>query len=439
MSIIRTTKWAPPFYLLTAYLAVALLRPHEYAVSPLIDVPVLPVLMIAGFVAWFLYGRRDFDAPQYFLAPMLLAVMCISMIASDWAGGALLIFRKYLPTIGLFLLIACTADSAARLKLLLKVIVLAATVMAFHGITQLESGTGWSGAELLAGRITYVGIFNDPNDLGMLFIATVPLVMYLYHDARFLLWRVTLMVSLLSVSYAIYLTNSRGTIVGLAATAAVYSWLRFGAFRTAILLAILGPLAIANAPSRLREMTAAGGIDDSALFRFEAWYEGFNMARLEPFFGVGADRFGEHFYMAAHNSFITALAELGFVGAFVWTAFLGLSLYMMYRFQRAALPAGIAGDSDETAEYLTQQRIARALMLSIVAFCSAGLFLSRTYDITLFIWCGLAVAHYQNCRRRWPDSTEVIRLQGNVAKIIVFWMCTLIISYLGMKVGLSLA
>jgi O-antigen ligase len=395
--------------------------------------------MLAGFVAWFLYGRRDFEAPQYYLAPLLLAVMCISMIASDWAGGAVLVFRNNLPSIGLFFLIACTADSAPRTRLLLKIIVLAATVMAWHGILQVESGTGWSGAELLAGRITYVGIFNDPNDLGMLFIASLPVLIFLYNDARFILWRLILVASFVSIIYAIYLTNSRGTVIGLAATAGVYFWSRFGLLRTAVLGAVLGPLAFILAPSRFRDMAEAGTLDDSALFRFEAWYEGFNMARLEPFFGVGVDRFSEHFFMTAHNSFVVALAELGFIGAFVWTAFLGLSLYMMYRFQRAEVPDDILENPGEIAAYLNQQKIARALMFSLVAFCSAGLFLSRSYDLTLFIWCGLAVAHYQNCRRRWPETTEVIGLKGNITKVIAFWIFTLVISYLGMKVGLSLA
>ncbi|HJP03551.1 MAG: O-antigen ligase family protein [Gammaproteobacteria bacterium] len=439
MSVIRINNWALPFYLLTAYVVIVLLRPHEYTLSPITDIPILPVLMLASFVAWFLYGRRDFEAPQFYLAPLLLVVMCLSMIASDWAGGAVLIFRKDLPIIGLFVLIACTADTTPRLVLLLKIIVLAATVMAWHGITQVESGTGWSGATLLSGRITYVGIFNDPNDLGLLFVTSIPVLLYLYYDASFFVWRALLIASLASILYAIYLTNSRGTIVGLAATVGFYFWLRFGLLRTAILVSVLGPLAFVMAPSRFREMLAAGELDDSALFRFEAWYAGFNMFRLEPFLGVGVGRFGEHFFMTAHNSFVVVLAELGFLGAFVWNAFLGLSLYMMYRFQRAGVPDDIIENPGEVAEYLTQQKMARALMFSLLAFCSAGLFLSRAFDITLFIWCGLVVAHYQNCRRRWPNITEVIQLKGNIMKVFYFWLFTVMVSYLGMKVGLFLA
>ena len=78
-------------------------------------------------------------------------------------------------------------------------------------------------------------------------------------------------------------------------------------------------------------------------------------------------------------------------------------------------------------------------MFSLLAFCSAGLFLSRAFDITLFIWCGLVVAHYQNCRRRWPNITEVIQLKGNIMKVFYFWLFTVMVSYLGMKVGLFLA
>ena len=50
------------------------------------------------------------------------------------------------------------------------------SIISIHGIEQVKLGTGWTGIGLSQGtRIQYVGIFNDPNDLGMLFVACVPM------------------------------------------------------------------------------------------------------------------------------------------------------------------------------------------------------------------------------------------------------------------------
>jgi putative inorganic carbon (HCO3(-)) transporter len=315
--------------------------------------------------------------------------------------------------------------------------VVAATVMAWHGITQMATGIGWSGAELIGGRIAYVGIFNDPNDLGLLFIATLPLMFHMLTDARSLLARGALLFATASVFYGIFLTNSRGTVLGFLALAGCYFWARFGMLRTVILGVILGPLALIFAPSRFKDM-GVDEMDDSALYRFEAWYEGFYMFRENPFLGVGVDRFDEHFFMTAHNSFVIIFSETGFLGSYVWTAFLGLSIYMMYKIQGTEIPPALATDATELAEFDDSRKIARTLMYCFVAFCAAALFLSRAYDISLFIWCGLAVAHHQNARRRWPEYIEVVKLQGHYLLVFSYWVGAFLVCYLGMKAGLML-
>ncbi len=56
------------------------------------------------------------------------------------------------------------------------VIVMCSVVLAVHGIEQARSGIGWTGVPIGEdGRIQYVGIFNDPNDLGLLFVAALPM------------------------------------------------------------------------------------------------------------------------------------------------------------------------------------------------------------------------------------------------------------------------
>ena len=64
--------------------------------------------------------------------------------------------------------------------------------------------------------------------------------------------------------------------------------------------------------------------DDSAYGRVEAWYEGIQMFKSSPVFGVGKGMFTDFNNLTAHNSYMLVLAELGFVGSIF---FLGLFFY----------------------------------------------------------------------------------------------------------------
>ena len=76
-------------------------------------------------------------------------------------------------------LLANTVDTRARMQAVMAVFVICASVLALHGIDQASTGIGWTGVELSQGtRIQYVGIFNDPNDLGMLFVMCLPMAFY---------------------------------------------------------------------------------------------------------------------------------------------------------------------------------------------------------------------------------------------------------------------
>ena len=111
---------------------------------------------------------------------------------------------------------------------LMSVMVLCATVLAMHGIGQHRSGIGWTGIPIGEdGRIQYVGIFNDPNDLGMLFVSVFPMAALLCKRAGFvgkLFW----FACILTLLYGVYLTNSRGAMLGVLVVIGAYIWYRRG-------------------------------------------------------------------------------------------------------------------------------------------------------------------------------------------------------------------
>lgn len=386
-----------PFFYALAYLAVVYLRPHEY-VPQLLTVPILPVLLVASVGLWLIRGSKDFSAAQYKLLPVLLLTMMASVAVNGWLGGTLQVAKDFGPIVALFFVLGTSSDTRTKLRLVALLHVAAAVVFAVHGIDQLETGTGWTGATVAQGsRITYLGFFNDPNDLALAFVVAVPMAIYFVVSTRSVVARAILVAGLGLILYGLLLTNSRGGVLALASLIGLFYLLRAGVAK-AMLVGLPVMLLIMAVPSRMANLSAG---EASAAGRVDAWYEGLQMLIYQPVLGVGKGNFTDHHAMTAHNSYVLVLAEMGLVGYFVWVSFIVLSAYMMYRVHLAPPP------QPEAQEWVEEQKMARTLLYSLCGFLAGAFFLSRSYNILLYVLCACAVAHYQNVRRLYPAFPAV--------------------------------
>jgi putative inorganic carbon (hco3(-)) transporter len=293
-------------------------------------------------------------------------------------------------------------------------------VLALHGIEQAQTGIGWTGVPLIQdGRIQYVGIFNDPNDLGMLFVLTLPMAIYLAsRGGMFGLRRLFWLGAGLTLLYGIYLTDSRGALLAVAAVLGVWLWRKRG-LMAATLLGGVGLAGLLLLPSRLNDLSPD---EESASGRVDAWYEGFQMFFSHPVLGVGADNFTDYNNLTAHNSLILVLAETGFVGFTLWLGFIGYCFWMMLAVLRhqPELP-----DARAAAAWGTERAIAMTLLLSLSGWLATAFFLSRSYAIVLYLLTALVVAAYANARRQFSSlpgfdlSSDWLRLTGVAAMTVV--------------------
>lgn len=403
------------FLAMLGYMLLVLIRPQDYpALGGEAPLPLLPAMLILAAVLWLISLRKRFDAPQYLILLLFFVALMLSNVANGWFGGALEQLGKFAPTVMAFVILANAADSRKRIVVAMATFVLCASVLALHGIGQSQTGVGWTGMHMSQEtRIQYVGIFNDPNDLGLLFVMCVPMAAYLASRGGLgkWLWRVALVL----LVYGIYLTDSRGTMLALLAVVGVYLWWRRGAVTAGLLAA--GALAVLMAlPSRMQEMDVS---EASAMGRVESWYEGLMMFRQHPLFGVGADMYSELYHLTAHNSFVLVLAETGIIGFTLWIAFVGYCFRMMLAAVRqppahvlAAIAgaerdgeqpggsAGTAGDDAAIRAWYEDRAIALALLLSLCGFFVGAFFLSRSYIVILYLLAALVVAHYTAMRSR---------------------------------------
>ncbi|MEP7041503.1 MAG: O-antigen ligase family protein [Dokdonella sp.] len=397
------------FLFILVYLVLVLVRPQEYPELVDLNLPLLPVTLFLALVGWLL-SKKNFQAPQYLLICAFLLVMMLSQVANGWAGGAIEQLTHFGPVVASFVVMANAVNTPRRVVIVMAVFVLCSTILAVHGIEQAELGIGWTGMPLVEdGRIQYVGIFSDPNDLGLLFAAVIPMAFYLSTRGGWLgLLRLFWLAAAATLMYGVYLTASRGALLAVAAIIGAYIWRRYG--RTAALvLGGLGFAAINMLPSRMQDMDAS---ESSAAGRVDAWYEGIQMFMAQPFFGVGSGNFTEHNYLTAHNSFVLVLAEMGFFGFTVWLAFVGYG-FMMTRAILRHQPT--PEDDQDAAAWKLEQELAATLFVSQCGFYVAAFFLSRSYVILLYLLSALVVGDYASARQRFP-SLPVFSLNGQLMR-----------------------
>lgn len=430
------------YFFMLMYLVLVLIRPQDY--PAVIDNPGPPLQPIALIMAagFFLFSqRKSFDAPQYLLIPIFLLVAMISKIANGWAGGALFVFFIFAPVVLAYVLLANTANTRERMQGVIAVFAICASVLALHGIEQVQLGVGWTGIELSQGtRIQYVGIFNDPNDLGMLFVMCLPFAFYLSSRGGLMgLRRLFWWIIIALLVWGAYLTNSRGTLLALVAMLGVYVWRKRGPFTAGMLgAAALGGLMML--PSRLQEMEVS---EESAMGRVESWYEGIWMFVHNPVFGIGAGGYSDLHELTAHNSFVLVLAETGIVGFTIWLAIVGYCFRMMLAVLKRDddiiddVPLDVP-DEVALADWQRDKALTLAFFMSLTGFFTAAFFLSRSYVVILYLLVALVVAHYSRMRQTYPSLPQ-FTLSKDVIRWPIYAVIGVIGLYLTVKVLLAMA
>ncbi|MEH8021004.1 MULTISPECIES: O-antigen ligase family protein [Rheinheimera] len=393
-----------PFLFLCIYMLLILVRPQEW-LEQFKDLPIIRLALLLAFASYLVLQKDKKLPPQVICCILLVPVMFLSGISNGWLTGGInsannFIISGVLPII----IFSGLTTTVARTRILMLIAIAAAMVMVNNGISQKNSpvGIGWSGSALSwLDRITYVGFFNDPNDLGMFFVMTLPFV-FLFFIRGGVLTKCIAGFCAAYILYGVYLTNSRGALLSIVAMAGLFSYLNWGKFKTILSAVLLSP-ALIFIFMKFRSIDVD---EESAAGRVDSWYEGMQLFLWKPLLGVGQGNFIEHHNITAHNSYVLALAELGISGYCLWMMFLLLTLYMVYPQRKInvitlpTIPENFASYREQVAftkEYeqiKNQKWLSDCLFYSMVGFAAAAFFLSRTYALVAYVFAGIAIAQY---------------------------------------------
>jgi len=324
------------------------------------------------------YGSARIKIAPNMLLLGLFACILMSHITHMNLSGMLTSCSSFFPNMLLFVLLVNTLVNERRLKITVWVIVILTFILGIEGIHQYYRGYGWAMQEPFFDsgrgefRIRWIGIFNDPNDLALLYVVGASfLVSFIFSKTTFVLKLVSA-AFLVVIGRALYYTNSRGGFLAMAASVAVCFFLRM---KNKILALIVGGLlafcVVIVGPSRMSQISAS---EASAHGRIDAWHEGFQMLKRRPLFGVGYDMFSDYHEIVAHNSYISVAAELGIVGLYFWMGLIYVSITGSYK---------VVKQEPSLSPYV------HGAMTGLFGFLAASYFLSRDCSPVLYIMLAL--------------------------------------------------
>jgi O-antigen ligase len=276
-----------------------------------------------GVLALVLRGRLRHPATFHYLSAVFVAW---SMLTLMWTVDMPTTMERISRTVqgaALPWLVWELASSSGRRRGLLQAYVLGAYVSAVDTIGNYQAGISSHEA---TGRFTAEG-FN-PNDLGFLLVLALPMAWHLGISYRnpILRWlnRIYLPVGIV----AILLTGSRSSLItamlAMTIVPLTFTRLKFGmkaGVVAALAVAVIATIQVVPATTWQRLGTIGQEIESGTLNeRRVIWEAGLQVFQRHPIGGIGAGAFAPAvvpflgYAKTPHNSYISALVELGLVG-----------------------------------------------------------------------------------------------------------------------------
>jgi len=214
------------FLLLLLYLVCTIIRPQDW-VPGFYGLSLVNGLAL-GTIFFLLVERLGTKKIQFVNAPqnqlMVAFYVCILMshIVHTYFGGLISATLAFVPNFIIYFLLLNGINTERKFKISIWFIVLLTFLLVPQGIYQVQHGYGWAGQNITAHegsvRINWIGIFNDPNDLALLFVISVGIVLAFAFGRRDMFLKVVSLILLGFFLYGIFLTNSRSGLLALMAT-----------------------------------------------------------------------------------------------------------------------------------------------------------------------------------------------------------------------------
>lgn len=392
---------------------------------------VVKLFTLVLFVSWAVLVARDRTRPLLFRdRPVVFGCMLLLFVwaaaSASWAADAPTsesgAFRLVQMLVLLVLVFTAIRDRR-DLRLFAWSFVLGAVLTALVALVGIGSGAGGGGAR-------FGGYLGNPNNLAAVVLPALALSGFMLIGSTRPLERLLLAACGIVLLVTLFLTQSRGGLIGLAAMVLAALVLAGPARRRTIqflvVLAVGGlayyeVLASPAARHRATEFSAS-----QSTGRVDLWHVALKMFEAHPLQGVGLDNFTvlAPGYLArdfpiqradlflrpvatqVHNTYLTLLAELGVLGEIL---FLALLVGIVVVAGRAI--SVLATSTDSQSELL-----GRGLLVGAVGMVTAYVFFSAQYEKQLWLVLGglLALSTVAKASVSPPAAPAVSRFRRSL-------------------------
>lgn len=230
-------------------------------------------------------------------------------------------------------------------------------------------------------RMRGTGLFQDPNDISLLIMATLMICAYFLDDRRWSFLRFVWLLPMGVLATGLYCTRSRGGLLATGAAGMTLLCCRFGK-KWGMIVGGISLCALPFLAGRQGDIDLEEGTGQA---RIQLWSEGLHEIKsLNVFLGIGQGLYADAVGQVAHNSYVHAFVELGLLGGTLFFGcffFVGLALYRIAKSSRRPM---------RNAEL---QRFA-PFMAAIMAGWAVGVYsLSRCYVVPQYMIFGLAASY----------------------------------------------
>ena len=305
-------------------------------------------LALLALISETIFGNRKlvFAWPEGGLLIAFLAAAALSCVTALWPGYAADGVEDLAKmALAYFFLVNCVKTERG-LRGVMWVMVIGGLFPAAGTLKNFLQGN------LDENRAAWVGIFANPNEVAYGLVILLPLAVYLAMPRSWGLRLLLLAISILFVA-AIYVTFSRGGLIGLVAALGMCAWRKRNLWLqgTVLVLLVAGAMFASRFWSRGEDFSQLDN-DVSLQQRVATSQAGFNMFLDHPLLGVG---FGcsviawplyaplglyTRGALVTHNTFMQLLSETGVLGFLPFVLLVGFSLYQT---RKLALQLSTAG------------------------------------------------------------------------------------------------
>ncbi|GAB4167760.1 MAG: hypothetical protein Kow00108_00350 [Calditrichia bacterium] len=374
---------------LHSYLFFLYIRPQDWVPFFLgfpIDYLLFAFIITVGFVTH--QFKIEFTPINVFFILWIIVITFASFSNAeisegiDWA-------IEYIKRFIVFLTFLFVAHNINRFKRVVYTMIILSAILGIQNIYQVQHGVGWAGQELgwideaarLAGekgRAKWVGLWDGMNVLCLLMIVNIPFLMQFYNTGKSKFIKLFLLINSILILYGAFLTKSRGGFLTFIIIVFLYFRKKFNSLFGKILIIIVILGIIGAAPSRFKTINDDS---DSAANRIDMWYEGFDMVRYKPFFGIGMGNYAEYTgTKIAHNSFIQIMGETGLIGLYVWLTIIYIIFKNLIRARNS-----LEDKESDLARYL------EAAFITLIGYLVSSLFITTEF-VLFYMLLGIAAS-----------------------------------------------